>query len=524
MHRRVSGRWAASAIVALVALLVAGCGSEDERSSPPTTVAETLAPTTAAPTTTSTPPTTSTTPPTTPATTPPTTTPSFPPSTLPLTEFAEPCVEVPATRDAPMFDEARLDRFGPLGTTPAIEFPIPDGPPLPDGVIPGTAVSATRIPGGMLVQVSASYGNAERVLTAIDHDGSVRWQRCFDGGSGWVIAAAASEGPTEVLLADDRRFDRTQISTFSVISLADGRETGTLAEIIEAADLATPSGPLTTVAAGPGGIGHRSVLLSGDNGATADRPVYLLDLVDMTLSTVPAPPTPTFAVEGTDVVAIGPDDRLIRADTLPDYRSRTTAVFLDGEWETDDDVLADAIPITASPYVPFETTLEGFHSLKATDHTGALVWEREDVMLIDAEGFWFGTVDDVVIAISCIEPIFDGFPSCDAGFRTGGYDLATGATIWERDGFHGSAISGDGHVLATTENGGWELLDATTGQRAQADQSWSAPYHFGTECCGGDTWQRGERHGGLVLTVSDGMVRIFLPQWATHPTTTLELL
>ena len=75
-------------------------------------------------------------------------------------------------------------------------------------------------------------------------------------------------------------------------------------------------------------------------------------------------------------------------------------------------------------------------------------------MIIDAEGFWFGTVDDVAIAISCIEPVFDGYPSCDAGFRTGAYDVSTGETIWERDGYHGSAISGDGHMLAPIANGG----------------------------------------------------------------------
>lgn len=133
-------------------------------------------------------------------------------------------------------------------------------------------------------------------------------------------------------------------------------------------------------------------------------------------------------------------------------------------------------------------------------------------------------VDDVLLAVTCVKhTIIDGYTQCDQ-LRTGAYDVATATAIWERAGYHASAISGDGYVLAPMENGGWEMLDLRTGERAQDDQVWDQPFAFSTECCGGDTTQRAERHGGIVLTVSEGMVRIYLPQWAGHPTVSLELI
>lgn len=517
----------------VLGLMVAGCGSDDGRASPPTTV-----PATAAPTTTSLPATTSSTSPisptspTSPTSTTSTTThststtgPIFPPPTMPLVEFAEPCVDQPATRRAPTFDGARLDSFGPLGVAPAIEFPVPDGPPLPDGFQSQTTVNTTRIPGGILVDMSAGGGNAERVLTAIDYDGTVRWQRCFDGGYGYVIAANASAGPTEALIYDDTSFDGTAIGSTTVFSLADGRDMGRLTDVIEASDWPKAAVPLTFVGNFPGGFGRGLVPLFPADGPDPTDPLAVLDLVDMTVSTVPFPPEPEFAVSGPGTVTIDAQGRPTRIDSPTSGGSRTTAILLDGEWVTDPAVLATEIPVTVSAWVSQETPVQGLRPLTALDADGSVLWERDDLLIVDGEGFWFGVVDDVLLAVTCVRhTITDGgYAQCDQ-FRTGTYDAETGTAIWERDGYHASAISGDGYVLAPMENGGWEMLDLRTGKRAAADQVWSEPFTFSTECCGGDTSQRAERHGGVVFTVSEGMVRIYLPKWASHPTVSLELV
>jgi hypothetical protein len=516
--------WGASIWIVL-GLIAAGCGSGDGPVSAPVTVDSTTAPTTTSPPATTS-PTTSASTSTTSSTS--TTQPMFPPSTSPLVEFAGSCVERPAVREAPAFDEARLDSFGPLGVAPAIEFAVPDGPPLPDGYVPQTTVTATRIPGGMLVNVSAGGANAEHVLTAIDLDGSVRWQRCFAGGIGNVIAAAATAGPTEALLYDDSSYDgSTTIMATTVISLADGRDVRPLVDVIAAGDVPARSEALAVVADGPGGLGRRLALLtaSGARAPGSTDPVAVLDLVDMTVSTVPFPPEPEFAVSYPGFVSIDAQDRLVRIDSPTSGPSRTTAVFIDGDWVTDERVLAEVNPVTVSAWVSAETPVQGFRPLTALDADGSVLWERDDLLVPDGEGFWFGVVDDVLLAATCARHTItdSGNAQCDQ-FRTGTYEVATGTAIWERDGYHASAISGDGFVLAPEENGGWEMLDLDTGQRAQDDQVWTEPFAFSTECCGGDTTQRAERHGGIVLTVSDGMVRIYLPQWASHPTVSLELI
>ena len=109
-----------------------------------------------------------------------------------------------------------------------------------------------------------------------------------------MFAAAASAGPTDVLVSDDRRTDGTQISTFSVISLADGSETGQLADLIAEADLPASGKPLALASFGQSGRGQNVMLLTPENGPEPGMPVVLLDLVDMSVTTVPFPPEPAF--------------------------------------------------------------------------------------------------------------------------------------------------------------------------------------------------------------------------------------
>ncbi len=224
-------------------------------------------------------------------------------------------------------------------------------------------------------------------------------------------------------------------------------------------------------------------------------------------------------------MTIDAQGRPSRIDSPNSGGSRTTAILIDGEWVTDPAVIAPEIPVTVSAWVSQETPEQGLRPLSALDADGSVLWERDDLLIVDGEGFWFGVVDDVLPAVTCVRhTITDvGDAQCDQ-FRTGTYDVATGTAIWERDGYHASAVGGDGFVLAPRESGGWEMLDLRAGKRAATDQVWSALRAFSTECCGGDTSQRAERHGGVVFIVSEGMVRIYLPKWASHPTVSLELI
>ena len=93
-------------------------------------------------------------------------------------------------------------------------------------------------------------------------------------------------------------------------------------------------------------------------------------------------------------------------------------------------------------------------------------------------------------------------------FRTGAYSLATGATLWEVDGFRSVTAAGDGLAMMSTRTGdesssGWALVDLATGAPVRADQVWPEPTAFLTECCGGYEYQRVDQHDG-VLAVQTG--------------------
>jgi hypothetical protein len=512
LRSKPTRRWSVIGCFVMCTLVVA-CGSEASTTSPTDTIA------TSDPTSTTEPATTAVASTSAPSTTEPepTTAPTVPVSAFPTVDFDPACTEREPSRVVPKLDETAFDRFGPIGPEPSIEIVMPSAS-LGGGSQPQPGVRAMRIPGGMLLDFEAdANATSAGMLTAIDHDGRVRWQRCVDEGVWRMIAADASLDPTSALVGIGLFADGS--SAWKVLSLADGRVTGALA------DLDAPSGWTREDLASSGivGVGHRVAAISPE--ATTDdvERIAFIDLVTMTVSAMPEPPDTG--------VGIGPfyefaaDDRLVQLGYSPGAQHPVpTAVLVDGEWSTEPDDLAAARPLLIGYH--FDDLPEGDAPyLEAFDASGRTVWERPDLATLQSEGFHDVTVGDVVIAVTCPATAADF--TC-TGYRTGGYERATGRTIWERDGYGAVAVSGDGYALALMEpdaagNAAWGLIDVQTGEQVQADQRWDELSTFATECCGGDVFQRAEGHGAIVLTVSDNTVRIYQPQAMARPTVHVEV-
>ena len=502
--RRHTSTW----ILVGAVVVFAGCGSDSATTTGASTTAA-ATPTTATSTTvepTTSPATTATTaaPSTTAA---PTTTDTEPPSTPPGVPFDPPCTEREPSRPVPAADEAMLDVFGRLGSSPSFEIRLPaaSSQVQPD-------VQVARIPGGMLFDfASDSSGIGAGMLTAVDHDGTVRWQRCFPSGVWQVSVAAAALQPTTALVRTS--LGANGVSPLQVLSLADGTITQAVADLDaptgwSAADLAS-SGIVAT--------GTRLVAVSPEAMTAPIEHLALIDLVDLSIVGVPPLPTTDPTAGFFEFDATG---RLMQLGyTSPTSFLVPLAVLVDGRWSTDPATLRSARPITVG--YAYSDPTAAMPYLEAYDGLGEIVWQRPDVPTIMTEGFNHVVVDDVVIEVGCVSN--DDIGSCNR-YVTGGYDLSTGATLWQHDGPTAVAASGHGLALAYLDDTStWGLIDIHTGVPVSPAQSWDERWSFGTECCGGDVFQRTEQHGGIVVLVSDGKVRVFHPAAAAVPTVDVDV-
>lgn len=505
-----------------VAILLAACGSDPADTTPIDTAPMDVT-TETVPATTSTAPASSTTvAPTTTSTSPATTTTTTSPTAPASGGFDRPCTEREPDRPTRVVDEATLDRLGPIGVAPAVRLVLPDGYSAYDGSRQASTSMTTRIPGGLLVTIVSSYF-PESMLVAVDHDGHLRWQRCLDERVATVAAATAGERPGEAVVVTSSYVDDEFRTSWWSISLDDGMPTSTLTDHLDELGLpdhAVPSGGQLFVAGDP--------LVMGPDGARVvdvdvDR-LTVVDVADMAVSAVPFPPEFDGHPAGELQLDIGAGGELLRMGLARDLAHRVpNSVWTGGTWSTDPARLRAAWPTTAG--YGFQPPADGgLPMLEAYDALGEVQWRRDDLRLVMGEGFHAGVFGDRVVAISC-RPI-TGDQMCSE-FRTGAYSLATGATLWEVDGFRSVTAAGDGLAMMSTRTGdesssGWALVDLTTGEPVRADQVWPEPTAFLTECCGGDEYQRVDQHDGVLAVQTGGAVLVYLPEQVSHPTVDID--
>ena len=449
------GGWRRVVTVSLtIAALTAGCGS-DGASSP--TSSASIADTSSAPVATAAPPTTSTTPPTSsePIGSTSTIAATTTTTTAPLSNDDGTCRDLPSSRTTPTVDESALSTFGRLGSSPSIELTLPAGNADAQPV-----VDVERIPGGMLFAIGtdADSSSASRVL-AIDHDGTVRWQRCVPTGVSGVRVADAELLPADAVIAATTSDGGRR---YQVLSLADGSISDAFAAV------EPPSGWTRDefLTAPTIGGDDRFVAISPDAMTDTVARVALIDLTDMAVVDVPDPPS-----AGSSYLELRAGGTLVQYLYGETQRPGPVAVLVDGTWRTDDASIVAAL----APTVTYDYDVSGdeIPSLQLSDALGNVIWARPDVPTIMMEGFHDVIVDDVVVEVGCFET--DEITGC-ARFVTGAYALATGETIWQQDGFGDVAASGDGLALMTTgadESGTWvwSIVDVHTGctDRSRAD-------------------------------------------------------
>jgi hypothetical protein len=498
-------------VVVLLSLALWACGSDDAATTASTvtsvvaTTEETVAPTTTEDTTPISEAPTSTVGVTTsvPASTaPPDTTP--PPGAV---DFEPACTEVSATGDTPSFDEAALDDLTSLGAAPAIRLTLPDIAGLPSDTMQYVGARIIRVPGGTLVLMGAtsaysmtsggtSFPNG--IAMVIDHDGTVRWRHCLAQAIGGLALAAtdASHAPDTALVQVGTPTTAGEMPQWRTMSLADGAIGGDLSSVPGGEAFDAPLGLLTS---------SKDIAVFGPSLYEA-RPGERLAIVDLAdLAVVEAPPVPD-GFSSASVAVVGTSVRLTPFDDAGELIGGYTLV--DGAWSDEPTDVADVVGPSAS----FEFDQ---NALVGRDADGAVVWTRDDLHLIPAEGLMSAVVGSVVVASSCdgesVQSLCDGEP------HTGGYDLATGATLWEGP-WLGIGPTGSSNLLVTLpDGGGWQLVDASTGEPVDAGQVWTG-VSFGTECCGGDEFDRTESFGGLVVTLHQGVIEIWMPPALTGPT------
>ncbi|HEX2784848.1 MAG TPA: hypothetical protein VHN36_14790 [Ilumatobacteraceae bacterium] len=390
-----------------------------------------------------------------------------------------------------------------------------------------TSVQPVRIPGGVLLSVSASSNGyfPGSILAAIDDDGVARWVRCVADVVTQMYVAPASMSPTTaIVVVDVDQGGDPPLAEYRLVSLVDGSPMGTLAEhladqgIDAAPDLRAYS-PLATT--------ETKLLLGLPDGTIIDVNRDHLLLVDIPSLTAELLPFPEFS-NGTDMFYNGfrldadANPYLVGSEGGKDIVLRA---YHGGAWSDGPSTLPPSSTIT----VDFELTpTPGRASvLVATNAQGTELWRRDDFVSRNAEGFRIAPSGDITVALGCTGTL-DEQNDCSkpalAGIRT-----SNGKTVWMLDGWRGVSAVGDGYALITDfdmvkpeTDGGWIVIDTATGRPVEG-QHWADPGTFLQECCGGSEFFSVWRLGGILVAVAERHVAIYYPRGSDLPSRELSL-
>jgi hypothetical protein len=507
----------ASAIV-VTGLLVVACGSDD--SSQPNSSATSSAPSTALPTSSTAAPTTAAPTTATPTTDAPTTTVSG----VVIDAFEPDCVERGPSRPLPALDTSGLDTFGPLGAEPVVQVLLPRV--IVDDVSDWVRVEALAVPGGLLLKLRPYNGPPDAtMLTVVDSDGVVRWVRCLEG-PGPLVRAAPDGGDDGGMMAltwgtyDSNGVASSQIELWS---LADGTLARTWDDVL--ADAGLP--PVDDADLGflytetPDQL---LVATSADRAATVDDRLYLVDPRDGGVEVLALPPGLIgIPLDQVQLSAL-PDGRLVHLGVANGLNEGRLLAVQDGDgWSTDPADLDAARPAYANFMYG-----EGRQVLAAFDGTGDLLWRRDDLLAVPAEGFSLALSDGVVLARVCTEPPSDDGMDFCPGPKMVAVDAMTGRTLWERKQWWSASVVADGRAFLNgpydgTGLGGpvpWEIVDLRSGERV-GQRTWTEPWRFSIGCC--DEPARVAWNGGVVVSSNEDTLELWYPEARTTPLVVVDL-
>lgn len=446
---------------------------------------------------------------------------------------------VPSTTGAPAFpywSAACTERYGSAdgvdgaGLLPEQFSTLGDGPSL-DLVVPqvitsagpyGSVVSVAPVPGGFVVGIFppdawpvGDEALTSSILLAIDHDGTIRWRRCFDdlATRRFVVGPPELE-PTVVWAMSSGWAAPPSVVGIDLSSGADVPFEGELDGLVE----------------GGGDDAGRFVVFGPRPGSTvtpADE-LVVLDGVDGSTRVVPVPPGWVAGEAGWVQVLDGSaSDGPVLADGFP-APGESVEVYVNGEWTDDPAVQREVLPMQLS-----ESFAEPFE-LRLLDGAGAEVWSAPGFHGVSREGFRSALADDVVLAMRCTDwdaegscpPVGDGPPAEEMV----AFDLATGDELWTVPGVRAAPVVAGDTAIVTAAAGefgrstdGYVAIDVRTGERTgPPGEAWPAG-SFVQECCGGDVYVNVRRFGSIVVATDTDHVRVWYPPALTTPTVVVDL-
>lgn len=423
---------------------------------------------------------------------------------VPAIGFVPACTEIaPSESASPAPISDAFSTFGPIGTSALLSLTLPDGRSefTPERL--PTSASIERIPGGFLVSIRSNSSGyfPGSILLAVDDDGSIRWRRCTDTIA--TISVAGPNTPADQAVITWQNIDNSQ-PTWSIVSLADGTVAADLADLLERSGL----GPAPTGFATQAGD---ILVIPRTRYDGAPNDLITLDLTSGEPAVIPTPP---IGGEPTGTRYISSDEGLVATgvDSATGWEL-PVAVFANDNWSTDPADLQTAIPVSGGYSFNPATALEG------RDGAGNVIWRRDDLRATGGEGFRSVTTGDVVLAASAKEDL--------SAPKLGGYSRTDGRTLWERDGFYVVSAIGDGLAMISIRDNndtitGWELIDVTTGERIEPDQTWAGADTFNEECCGGTEFTRVDRLGGILAAFHPGRIDIWYPRTIQGTTRTVD--
>ncbi|MFM8858183.1 MAG: hypothetical protein ACKOI2_13490 [Actinomycetota bacterium] len=432
-------------------------------------------------------------------------------SSPPDTRFDPPCTDLEPDGSPVPIDDERLDTLQSLGEEPVVQVALPrvvSADSLSDRLRP----RAFRIPGGMLVSINqfVDVDDSFGVLVAVNADGGIRWRRCLDPAPD-TMAVGLGNDVDEFLVAWMTVAPGGSVTRrFEVWSLSEGRMTQTWDELLAANGVSGDAARYGRI--------HRlqdaSMLVIGpseERDIIASDSMLILDLSTWSIRRIPYPidaiGTPLDLID----LGITVDGSLIELE----YGSGVSgglvrAVESSEGWSND----LDEMNASIGPRVEFlfgeeVSVLAGF------DSQGRVIWRRDDVFDIQAEGFRVGMDSDVALVAAC-SGTSSGEVWCP-GPKLLAVDIATGETLWQRDGRWAVSVFGDGHAIISGPHTDesidapppWEMIDLVTGDRA-SETLWNSPWSFTVGCC--DSPEEAWVEGGVVFSVDADSIELWYPK------------
>lgn len=451
------------------------------------------------------------------------------PSSTPVTTVVpldDECTEMGADRTPAtgVYDEAAFDRFGPLDRAAGLTIEFGHG-----STSDSRGLRADRIEGGVLVSVSRSPDRPPDALdrlpiTAVDHDGTIRWNHCVDGNQAvqTAVAAPGLQPANALIIVRSAQVPGPQLR-FVQLSLTNGAEQPNFAAAMRSIGVEDLSRLMIADTT------DRYALLTDNSDVFGGAAAHLLryDLVDDAAVDVGVPaemasngdagpcrgaPQPTLTESG-DVLIIEQTTDVVSGAADVTDTGAVLARWHDGAWNNDPTILTDAVgvrPGFACSDDPAERVLRG------VDANGAVRWTDAALTHPGADDVGWHLDADMAVGQVCSQRIAE---ACQR-IELVGIDPATGRVRWTQPGFR--LVAGDpadGSVLVWAEPigdilepPGWVLLDDRTGHPV-AEQEWDDPQLFtlypSREVAG---FNRTVRAGGLIVVVQDLQVRIWYPK------------